>query len=184
MSPTGALPLTGRDASMEIVNAADYIRELDLQPHPEGGYFRETYRSGEKVAGSGLPARYGGERAVSTGIYFLLTGDTFSAFHRLRSDEIWHFYAGDPVRVHLLHGNHQHEEVVVGPQLERGQTFQLVIPAGCWFAARVEKPDGFTLVGCTVAPGFDFADFELAEREQLAAAHPAHRELIASFTRS
>lgn len=166
------------------MNAADYIRALDLQPHPEGGYFRETYRSGEILPESGLPARYGANRAVSTAIYFLLTGDAFSAFHRLRSDEIWHFYAGDPVRVHLLHGNHQHEEVVVGPDMKRGETLQLVIPAGCWFAARVEKPEGFTLVGCTVAPGFDFADFELADRDELAAAYPGHRELITSFTRA
>jgi predicted cupin superfamily sugar epimerase len=160
------------------MNAAAIINSLGLMPHPEGGYFRETYRCQNY-----LPA-HGGLRSVSTAIYFLLTGDTFSALHRLASDEVWLYHLGDPVRLHLIHPDGRHQEWVVGPELDVGQTPQVVIPAGCWFGAKVERAEGFTLVGCTVAPGFDFSDFELARREKLIQAFPQHARLITSFTRT
>lgn len=165
------------------MHSAEIIKKLGLLPHPEGGFFRETYRSGDLLPCEGLPERYGTGRSISTAIYFMLTGDTFSAFHRLRSDEIWHFYSGDPAELHLLFPDGHHERIVVGPEIAGGQTPQAVIPHGCWFAARVLKPDGYILMGCTVAPGFDFADFELADRGTLIQHFPHHAELITAFTR-
>jgi len=166
------------------MDAPFIIKHLGMAPHPEGGFFRETYRSSEAIAGSALAGRYNGGRSISTAIYFLLTGDTFSAFHRLRSDELWHYYSGDAVRLHMIHKDGRHEQVVVGPDLEAGQFPQAVIPAGCWFAARVEQTNGYILLGCTVAPGFDFSDFELARREELTRQFPQHQQIIQSFTRS
>lgn len=166
------------------MNAADYIRLLELQPHPEGGYYRETYRSHEKISASALPDRYPSARAASTAIYFLLEGKNFSAFHRLQSDELWHFHAGDPLRVHVLHQDGKQTSLQVGPAIDLGQQLQIVLPAGCWFAAQVENPSGFGLISCTVAPGFDFADFELARRDHLINRFPQHAELIAAFTRT
>ncbi len=165
------------------MNSADIIEKLGLRPHPEGGFFRETYRCDESVDGAALDPRYGGRRSVSTAIYFLLTGETFSAFHRLRSDEIWHFYSGDPAELHVLHPDGRHEQINVGADLSVGQLPQVVIPRGCWFAARVLRADGCILLGCTVAPGFDFSDFELARRNELIHLFPQHTNLITSFTR-
>lgn len=165
-------------------DAACLIKTLRLEPHPEGGYFREVYRSAETLPAAGLPFRYQGERAVSTAIYFMLASGTFSAFHRLRSDEIWHFYAGSAIDLHLLHTDGRHEGVVNGPDIPAGQQPMVVLPAGTWFAAAVQKPGSYGLVGCTVAPGFDFADFELAQRAELVNLFPMHTELITAFTRS
>jgi predicted cupin superfamily sugar epimerase len=165
------------------MNSTAIIEKLGLRPHPEGGFFRETYRCNESVDGAALASRYGGGRSVSTAIYFLLTGETFSAFHRLRSDEIWHFYSGDPAELHVLYPDGRHEQHVVGPDLSAGQFPQVVIPRGCWFAARVPRADGYILLGCTVAPGFDFSDFELARRDELIHLFPQHTSLITSFTR-
>ncbi len=159
--------------------AAYWIERLGLQPHPEGGYFRQTYRSEESIPLEGLPERFTGPRAFSTAIYFLLEREQFSAFHRIRSDEMWHFYAGSALSLHVLRPDGRCEHIPLGS----GQ-FQVVAPAGCWFAAGVDGPGPYGLVGCTVAPGFDFADFELAERGQLIEQYPQHAEIITQFTRS
>lgn len=165
------------------MTAADYIQALELQPHPEGGWFRETYRAPETIPGSGLPERFAGARSFSTAIYFLLSTETFSRFHRIRSDELWHFYAGSPLTVHVLDPDGDCRSLHLGQNPAAGETFQALVPAGCWFAAEVTAPDGFALVGCTVAPGFDFADFELARRAELVAEYPDQRELISRLTR-
>jgi len=165
------------------MDAAFIIKHLGLTAHPEGGYFRETYRSTEQVSAQALDVRYGEARSISTAIYFLLPGDTFSSFHRLRSDEIWHFHAGDPVRLHMIHPDGRHTEVLVGVDLSGAQTPQAVIPAGTWFAARVENPAGYTLISCTVAPGFDFVDFDLADRTALVKQFPQHEKVIIALTR-
>ena len=156
-----------------------WITQLDLLPHPEGGWYRETYRAAEAIPAAGLPARFDGPRAFGTSIYFLLPAASFSAFHRIRSDELWHFHAGDPLELHLLHADGRHEVKPVGPG-----AFQAVAPAGCWFGARVAAGGSFTLVGCTVAPGFDFADFELARRGNLLSQFPAHADIIRALTRA
>jgi hypothetical protein len=154
------------------------VRCLGLAPHPEGGFYRETFRAPLVV--EGLP--HGAPRAASTAIYFLLPAGAFSAFHRVRSDEVWHHYDGDPVALHVLAESGVCSVVRLGRDLASGEAPQAVVPAGAWQAA---EPVGgrYALCGCTVAPGFDFADFELAERAALAARFPEHAALVARLTR-
>ena len=164
-------------------DARYWIEKLGLDPHPEGGYFRQTYRSGAVIAGEALPAGFTGARAASTAIYFLLEEKNFSAFHRLRSDEVWHFYAGDPLIVHGIEPEGRYFSILLGRDPDAGQVLQAVVPAGCWFASHVADWKSFSVVGCTVAPGFDFADFELAKRVELGARYPQHQALIERLTR-
>lgn len=164
--------------------AAAWVRRLKLRPHPEGGWFRETYRSAQSIPASGLPARFGGARAISTAIYFLLPGGAYSAFHRIRSDELWHFHAGDPLTIHVIASDGCLSRIRLGADPRWGARFQASVPAGAWFAAELGPRGRYALVGCTVAPGFDFCDFELAERGALMSAFPRHRALIGRLTRS
>ncbi len=164
-------------------NARYWIERLGLVAHPEGGHFRETYRAAEYVAAEHLPARFGGPRPFSTAIYFLLEGDQFSALHRITADEVWHFYAGSPLLLSVIHPGGELEEVRLGPGNQARETLQAVVPAGCWFGARVAVPGSYALAGCTVAPGFDFADLELADRAHLLARYPQHRAVIERLTR-
>ncbi len=150
------------------------IAAYRLQPHPEGGWYRETYRSAERVT----TAR-GTARSATTSIYFLLTDAAFSSFHRLASDETWHFYRGDPVTIELIAPSGVHESRVLG----NGDDLQTTISGGAHFAAHVDAPDGYALVGCDVAPGFEFADFHLTTRLMLTAAYPHLGPLIARYTR-
>jgi len=159
-----------------------WIERLGLNLHPEGGYFRETYRSVDRLTASALPEQYESDRVFSTAIYFLLRGTQVSRLHRLKSDELWHFHAGSSAAIHLIEPDGGYAELRLGPDLDRGESFQHVIPAGCWFGATVDAADSYTLVGCTVAPGFDFADFELGERNDLLARYPDHREIIERLT--
>lgn len=167
-------------------DAAFWIERLDLRPHPEGGYFRETYRASEAIARAALPERFDGPRSFATAIYFLLTRDAFSAFHRIRSDELWHFYAGAPLTIAVLDadGRGRLATHALGRDPTRGESLQVVVPAGAWFAAEVASPGAYALVGCTVAPGFDFADFELATRANLLDRYPQHRGVIERLTRA
>jgi predicted cupin superfamily sugar epimerase len=163
-------------ADIDAAEAARLISRLNLQPHPEGGYYRETYRAEEAVHRPGLAV----DRSAGTAIYYLLSGDAWSAWHRIKSDEIWHFYAGGPLLVHVLDGRgglttHRLGNAITDP----GCVFQTVVAAGYWFAAERVRPDRYTLAGCTVAPGFEFSDFELADADRLAADYPAHRALVA-----
>jgi len=158
------------------------IEFYQLLPHPEGGYYKETYRSSELIPTNSLPDRFMGNRNFSTAIYFLLEADSFSAFHRIKSDECWHFYSGDAVDIHVLHNNGNYEFIKLGSNIEMGEQFQAIVPAGAWFAS---KTNGiYSLVGCTVSPGFDFADFELAKAAELAEKFPNQFELIQQFCRS
>lgn len=150
------------------------IAAFRLQPHPEGGWFRETYRSAERVT-----TERGSVRSATTSIYFLLTAQTFSAFHRLASDETWHFYRGDPVTIEIIDASGKHEARTLGAR----DVLQTTIAAGAHFAAHVDTPDGYALVGCDVAPGFEFADFHLTTRSMLTAAYPQYGPLIARYTR-
>lgn len=163
------------------MNAVGWIEKLKLSPHPEGGYFREVYRSADDIVQSALPQRFPDKRAFSTAIYYLLSQDDFSAFHRIKSDEIWHFYAGGALDIHLIHPLGDYECLHLG---HKDGSFPLqVVPFGCWFAASPAKGTDFTLVGCTVSPGFDFADFEMAGRETMIDQFPQHSELIKAYTR-
>lgn len=164
--------------------AADYwIQQLQLTEHIEGGAFREVYRSPLQVPAASLPASFGAQRNMSTSIYFLLKQEQFSAFHRIKSDELWHFYYGDPLVVYELEPSGTLTEHLLGNDPEQGQQFQCTVKAGNWFASRVQLGGAYSLVGCTVAPGFDFADFELAEREALTQEYPAFASLIRELTR-
>jgi uncharacterized protein len=163
--------------------AAKYwIEKLRLEAHPEGGYFRQTYKSDLTIAGESLPG-FSGVRAASTAIYFLLEGENFSAFHRLRSDEMWHFYVGAPLLVHAIAPAGDYSCILLGNNPDAGQVLQEVVRAGCWFASEVQDHKSWALVGCTVAPGFEFEDFELARREEVERQFPQHRKLIVRLTR-
>lgn len=164
---------------------ADQIRELlKMQPHPiEGGFFVETYRSKEKFPGNSLPASYEGERAIATAIYYLLTPDTFSALHRLRGDEIFHFYLGDPVEMLQLAPDGSGETVLLGPDLAAGMRLQHTVPAGTWQGSRLVPGGRYALLGTTMAPGFDARDYESGQRDELIARYPQYAPLIAMLTR-
>jgi hypothetical protein len=163
-------------------SAEYWIEELQLQPHVEGGYFRETYRAEEGIRKEHLPPRYGSNRPFSTAIYFLLKSGEVSKFHRLRSDEIWHHYDGSPLTLHVIDLEGLLQRLSLGPSADRGERFQAVVRAGWWLGAEVADPDSYCLAGCTVAPGFDFKDFELGRREELLTAYPAYREIILKLT--
>jgi len=164
-------------------NSEYYIKSLGLEKHPEGGWFKEVYRSEEEIAGEHLPERFSGERHHSTSIYFLLSSDTFSAFHRIKSDELWHFYDGSAVTIYMIDNDGNYSEITLGRNIENGEVLQCAIPHGVWFGAKVSEPDSFCLVGCTVAPGFHFDDFELGEREKLLEMFPQHTKIINELTR-
>lgn len=163
--------------------ATYWIERLGLLAHPEGGYYGPMYRSEEQIPATALPARYGGGRKLGSSIYFLVTETGFSAFHRLKTDEIWHFYTGSPLHLHLIHPGGRHETQALGPAFDAGERFQFVVRAGAWFAAEVTNPGAYALLGCTLAPGFEFADFELAQQALLAAQYPQHAALIRRLTR-
>jgi predicted cupin superfamily sugar epimerase len=157
------------------------IGRFGLLAHPEGGYYRETHRDAVRVVrladadGGAASATH----SASTCIYYLLCDGAYSAWHRIRSDEVWHFYAGAPLDVHVLDALGRLVTHRLGNALERDDAvFQAVVPAGCWFAAECTDRTAFALAGCTVAPGFEFSEFELADTEALLAAYPRHADLI------
>ena len=164
--------------------AKEWINCLKLTPHPEGGWYRETYRSAELVTAEALPERFGGSRCLGTAIYYLLEAGQVSHLHRIRSDEVWHFYDGDALSIHMFSDTDGYRQAVLGRRPQAGECLQVVVPAGCWFGAELGISSGFALVGCTVAPGFEFADLELAGRASLIRCHPASRDVIMRLTRS
>ena len=165
---------------------ADQIRTLlHLKPHPEeGGYFIETYRSSETISEKALPSRYKGRRFFGTAIYYLLTTQTFSALHRLRSDEIFHFYSGDPVEMLQLWPDGSGRVIILGSDILNGMQPQVVIPRGVWQGARLLKNGKFALLGATVSPGFEFADYESGRREELVKSYPKFRGLIIALSKA
>ncbi|TNE97265.1 MAG: cupin domain-containing protein [Bacteroidetes bacterium] len=160
----------------------EIIKHFNLQAHPEGGYYIETFRSSEGIFLENVSG-ITGFRNFLTGIYFLITSENFSAFHRIKQDEPWHFYAGGGVSVYVISPEGILTKHKLGSDFKNGEAFQVTIPAHHWFAARVEKKDNFAFVGCNVAPGFDFADFELANRQDLINAYPIHKNIIEELTR-
>jgi uncharacterized protein len=165
-----------------MINADYWIKKLGLKPHPEGGYFKETYRSSEVILKHALPARFNGDRVFSTCIYFLLNKKDFSTFHVIQQDEVWHFYEGSSLTIHIIDQKGEYNAVKLGRNIESGESFQAVVEAGCWFAAAVNNTESYALVGCTVAPGFDFADFEMADRKRLVGLYPDHRDIIEKYS--
>lgn len=168
------------------VTAQELIRHLNLKPLPvEGGYFSETYRAAEKIPADALPARYAGAKLFGSAIYYLLTSeaDCFSAIHRLATDEIYHFYLGDPVELLLLYPDRRSEQVVLGPEVLGGQQVQFAVPRDVWQGSRLVPGGNFALLGTTMAPAFDPADFVAGDRAQLLREYPAQAELIRRLTR-
>ena len=159
-----------------VAEAERWVRELALSRHPEGGWFRETYRSGECIPAAALPARFGGERTLATAILYLLGAGECSRFHRLLADETWWHHAGGAMIVHMLAAGAA-RRVVVGPESP-----QALVPHGTWFAAEPAPGAAFSLVGCGTSPGFEYADFELGDRAALLAGFPGERELVTRFT--
>ncbi len=153
--------------------AAFYIEHLGLTAHPEGGYFKEVYRSEMHSVFEG----FSGERNVSTSIYFLLDGSDKSHLHKIKSDETWFFHTGSPVEVVVLNKGDV-SIITLGTAIEKGEVFQFTVPANAWFGARIKGSSGFGLVSCTVAPGFDFADFELAEYKKISREYPAYDSML------
>ncbi|MFI2743656.1 cupin domain-containing protein [Zhouia sp. PK063] len=161
--------------------ATQIIEKLHLEPHPEGGYFKEVYRSKEHIKQHYLPKEFGGDRNYCTSIYFLLPSSSFSAFHSIHQDEIWHFYKGDAIELHMISPDGHYQKVVIGNDLLKDEVLQFTVPAQYWFAAKVIKPNSFALVGCTVAPGFDFQDFTLASKRVMLQKYPQHQKIIEKF---
>ncbi len=155
--------------------AQEWVELLGLHAHPEGGYYRETYRAARTISDVG--------RACSTAIYYLLPSEEVSTLHRLASDEIFHYYRGAPLTVHVIDPAGDHRRLCIGPDPDRGEVLQGVVSAGSWFGATVDAPDSFSLVGCTVSPGFDFEDFEQGRRDELMRRFPDLADLVRRLTR-
>ncbi len=164
---------------------ADELKlRLMLEPHPrEGGYFVQTWKSAETIPNSALDTRYGGDRSAGTAIYYLLEPESFSEMHRLISDEVFHFYLGDPVEMLQLWPDGSSRTVILGQQLDAGMVVQTVVPKHVWQGSRLLPGGAFALLGCTVSPGFDYEDYEAIGREQLIAGWPTRREAIEALTR-
>jgi predicted cupin superfamily sugar epimerase len=156
-----------------MVTAEELIEKLGLRPHKEGGWFAESWRAPERLAANALPPRYSGARSLSTAIYYLITPESFSRLHRLRSDEIFHFYLGYPVEFLLLGPKGKGTSIIVGPDVPAGHSPQLVVRRGTWQGARLLPGGKFALLGTTMAPGFDHDDYEAADADSLSREYPA-----------
>ena len=170
------------------MNTSSYSKEqlvemLDLRPHPEGGFYKETYRSSHLIPNNVLAGNHEGDRSYGTGIYFMLTGDTFSAFHRIEQDELWFFHQGATIELHTISPEGHHSKHLIGNDIANNEHPQLLVPATYWFAARILDSKAFALVSCTVSPGFDFRDFVLPSKSELTELFPQHAMLIDQFTR-
>jgi predicted cupin superfamily sugar epimerase len=158
-------------------SAADWISRLNLQPHPEGGYYKEVFRSEQYVNRAGNDA----QRHACTSIYYLLESKDYSGFHRIKSDEIWYFHKGEPLNIHVITADGEHRLL----ELSDSSTghLSLVVSAGLWFAAEIPSKEGYTLVSCAVAPGFEFTEFEMADKKELLKIHPGHAEVLQRLCR-
>lgn len=159
------------------------VNKLNLEPHPEGGYFKEVYRPSDIIPQKALPEGFLGDRTIATAIYFLIEKNNFSALHKIKSDETWHFYFGDALEVIEIDKNGVLTSTAIGNNLMAGEIFQYTVKANTWFGSRVKAGGNFSLVGCTVAPGFDFNDFELGKKEDLQKLFPQHQKIIVEMTR-
>lgn len=156
------------------MDVARLVKKLGLEKHPEGGYFKQTYSSGAVVNVEG----YDGPRNIATAIYYLLSGNEFSAFHRIKSDEIWHHYAGGPITFYTISHNRKLSKIKVGKDVP-----QAIIRAGTWFAATLNGKRSYCLLGCTMSPGFDYRDWELGKRDDLIMMYPRHKKIIERYTK-
>lgn len=156
-----------------------WIKKLKLDKHPEGGYFTNTYISDKKID----LRDYDGFRYSCTAIYYLLTGNQFASFHVMKSDEIWHFYSGSSLTLHIIDSKGLMNKILVGPNLDEGEMFQVIVKSGCWFAASINEKKSYSLVGCTVSPGFDYRDWKIGNRKILSEKYPQHKRIIEKYTK-
>lgn len=164
------------------INIQDIVQKLELAPHPEGGWFRETYRSPLEIVATSMVPEMEGPRNLLTSIYYLLAGSQVSKFHKLLADEIWYFHSGTGCVLHLINSYGTYDQIHLGLNLSEGQIPQVLVPAGTWFGAEVSDRKGHALVGCAMAPGFDFKDWQMGEREALIRAFPSHAGVISRLT--
>jgi uncharacterized protein len=168
-----------------MISADEIIKKLGLEPLPmEGGYYIQTYRANEMIPKSALPDRYSSNKSFGTAIYYLLTPDTFSALHRLPTDEIFHFYLGDPVTILELYQDGTSKVFTLGSDIQKGQNVQLLVPENTFQGSFLNEGGKYALMGATMAPGFDFSDYEAGIREKLIREYQAHKELIIRLTRN
>lgn len=160
-----------------------WVEKLGLLPHPEGGFYKEVYRSNEIIPQAALPDRFTGDRVFLTSIYFLLDKEDFSAFHRIRQDEIWHFYTGTSLTIHIIDKDGDYSAIKLGLNIDDGEMPQVIVKAACFFAVEINDKSLFSLVACTVAPGFEFDDFEMPDKNKLLALFPQHRKIIKKYSR-
>lgn len=159
------------------------LEKLKLEKHPEGGYFKETYRSTGTISEKSLPSHFIGDRNFCTSIYFLLKSSEFSAFHKINQDETWYFHEGSAMTIHQISPKGVYSKCTLGNDILNHQKMQYTVPLGYWFGATVDRENSYSLVGCAVAPGFDFSDFVLAEKDALQVKFPDHRDIIEKLTR-
>ncbi len=163
---------------MHVNELQNWVSKLGLLPHPEGGYFKQTFVSEEHTSDKELSVNFEGQRKLYTSIYFLLSSKDVSHFHRLKSDELWYYHAGSPLTVHVIHENGDYEEMKVGMNLDQGERPQILVKKNSIFGSSVMEKDTCSLVGCMVSPGFEFQDFELFTQEELLEKYPQHKEII------
>ncbi|MBK3495024.1 cupin domain-containing protein [Viridibacillus sp. YIM B01967] len=163
---------------MNISELQSWISKLGLVPHPEGGYYKRTFESEERTSDKELHVNFEGQRKLYTSIYFLLTSNDVSHFHRLKSDELWYYHGGSPLTIHVIHENGEYEEIKLGINLEKGEVPQALVPKHSIFGSSVMEKDVCSLVGCMVSPGFDFQDFELFTQDDLLLKYPQHKDII------
>jgi predicted cupin superfamily sugar epimerase len=169
---------------MIMTNAEEIIKILNLQEHPvEGGYFLETYKSSQTITVENLPPGYKGDRSFSTAIYYMLVPGTYSEMHRLKGDEVFHFYSGSPVEMLQLFPDGSGKKIIIGNDIMQGESPQVLAPAGVWQGSRLLPGGDFALMGATVAPGFDYSDYQSGKREELVLEYPQFKELISLLTR-
>jgi predicted cupin superfamily sugar epimerase len=167
-----------KDIAMQMPDAAQWIEQLSLVPHPEGGFYKEVFRSQQQVSRAGAPQIL----QACTSIYYLLEGEDYSGFHRISSDEIWYFHKGAPLTVHVITAEGKHLAMELSDQ--PGGNLSLIVPAGLWFAAEIPSKTSYTLVSCAVAPGFEFSEFEMADKAELLKVYPGNEELFGRLCRS
>jgi uncharacterized protein len=164
-------------------NAEYWIQHLGLLPHPEGGFYKETYRSKISIDSKVLPLGYKNSRRLATSIYYLLRSGEISHFHRLRSDELWYYHTGSSIRIVIIDQEGHKQTRLLGPRAEKAEHLQVIVPAGTLFGAEVIESDSFGLFGCMVSPGFEFDDFEMFNKEDLKQAYPKQSEIIEKYAR-
>lgn len=167
-----------------MISINQIIQHFNLAPHPEGGYYQETYRSNGKMQVDVSPDDTSGSRNYSTAIYFLLPQGSKSCLHRIKSDELWHFYLGGPMTLVQISPDGKVEKIILGQDILNGQKLQHVVPAGYWFGGYPNETSNYSFVGCTVSPGFDFEDFQMGEQATLLNLFPEAKEVITRLTNS